>query len=623
MVVASGLLALVVGGAFLVLFFSIGDLRDATRDARHSQEVLAAANRLERLVIDLETGQRGFLITREERFLEPWAAARTAFPEASRELNRLAAVPAQDRRARQITQAVAAYIREYSVPLVAAARRNDAWPTSVAATDEGKHRIDALRTQFDRFLAAERSLGATRQERSDDATRRAVIAATTGLGGSVLLILLFAGYLTRAIVWPVRRAADMAGRLAAGDLATRMPETGVGEIGALERAFNTMGASLEASREELAELAAEQAALRRVATLVARGASPSEVFSAVAEEAAQILGAELTKVLRYEPDGRATVVGGWSVPGMHIPLGTSLTVEGEGVAVTVRRTGKPARTERFEGPPGSVADCFRRAGVHTGVGSPIIVEGRLWGVAVAASSQPDPLPATSEDRVANFTELVGTAIANAESRAELTASRARIVTASDEARRRLERDLHDGVQQRLVSLALLLRAAQDRVPPDLDELRESLSQVGDGLAGALKELQEISRGIHPAILSEGGLGPALKTLARRAPLPVEIIVRADQRLPERVEVAAYYVVAEALANVAKHADATSAYIDVESRNGVLELRVRDDGAGGADPARGSGLIGLADRVEALGGTIDVVSPVGEGTSLLVTLPVAG
>jgi signal transduction histidine kinase len=623
MVGASGLLALVIGAAFLVLFFSIDDLRDAARDSRHSQEVLAAANRLERLVIDLETGQRGFLITREKRFLEPWAAARTAFPEASRELNRLAIVPVQDRRARQITQAVAAYIREYSVPLVAAARRNDAWPTSVAATDEGKRSVDALRTQFDGFLAAERSLGATRQQRSDDVTRRAVIAATTGLAGSILLIVLYAGYLTRAIVRPVRRAAVMAGRLAAGDLATRMPETSVGEIRALERSFNTMGSSLEKTRDELAELAAEQAALRRVATLVARRASPSEVFSAVAEEASQILGADLTKVLRYEPDGRATVVGGWSVPGMHIPLGTSLTIEGEGVAVTVRRTGKPARTERFEGPPGSVADCFRQAGVHTGVASPIIVEGRLWGVAVAASSQPDPLPAGSEDRVANFTELVGTAIANADSRAELTASRARIVTASDEARRRLERDLHDGVQQRLVSLALMLRAAQDRVPADRDELRESLAQVGEGLAGALKELQEISRGIHPAILSEGGLGPALKTLARRAPLPVEITVRADERLPERVEVAAYYVVAEALANVAKHADATSAYVDVEARNGVLKLRVRDDGSGGADPARGSGLIGLTDRVEALGGTIDVVSPVGEGTSLLATLPVAG
>jgi signal transduction histidine kinase len=169
----------------------------------------------------------------------------------------------------------------------------------------------------------------------------------------------------------------------------------------------------------------------------------------------------------------------------------------------------------------------------------------------------------------------------------------------------------------------MLRAAQERVPDDRDDLRESLSQVADGLAGGLKELQEISRGIHPAILSEGGLGPALKTLARRAPLPVEIIVRADQRLPEPVEVAAYYVVAEALANVAKHADATTAYIDVESRNGVLELRVRDDGAGGADPARGSGLIGLTDRVEALGGTIEVVSPVGQGTALRVTLPVAG
>jgi CHASE3 domain sensor protein len=193
MVVASGLLALVVGAAFLVLFFSIGDLHDAARDSRHSQEVLAAANRLERLVVDLETGERGFLITREERFLEPWVAARTAFPDASSELNRLAAVPAQDSRARQITKATASYISDYSVPLVAAARRNEAFPTTVGATADGKRRVDALRIQFDRFDAAERSLGAARQERSDAATRRAVISATTGFAGSILLIVLYAG----------------------------------------------------------------------------------------------------------------------------------------------------------------------------------------------------------------------------------------------------------------------------------------------------------------------------------------------------------------------------------------------------------------------------------------------
>jgi signal transduction histidine kinase len=206
------------------------------------------------------------------------------------------------------------------------------------------------------------------------------------------------------------------------------------------------------------------------------------------------------------------------------------------------------------------------------------------------------------------------------SRAELAASRARIVTAADETRRRIERDLHDGVQQRLVSLLLAERTAQAMAPPELRELRAQLSRVAEGLAGALEELQEISRGIHPAILTDGGLTSALKTLARRSAVPVDLDVRTETRLPEPVEVAAYYIVSEALTNTAKHARASVVHVAVGVRDGVVELSVRDDGAGGADPARGSGLIGLTDRVDALGGTIDVASPIGRGTTLRVTLP---
>jgi signal transduction histidine kinase len=207
------------------------------------------------------------------------------------------------------------------------------------------------------------------------------------------------------------------------------------------------------------------------------------------------------------------------------------------------------------------------------------------------------------------------------SRAELAASRARIVTAADQTRRRIERDLHDGVQQRLVSLLLAQRTAQTMVPPGLSELQARLSEVADGLAGALKELQEISRGIHPAILADGGLTRALRTLARRSAIPVELDISIETRLPEPVEVAAYYVVSEALTNTAKHARASVVRIAVEVRHGVLELSIRDDGSGGADPARGSGLIGLTDRVDSLGGTIEVTSPAGQGTTLRIRLPV--
>jgi signal transduction histidine kinase len=381
-----------------------------------------------------------------------------------------------------------------------------------------------------------------------------------------------------------------------------------------------LAARLRRAAQAAARLSEEQAALRRVATLVARGAPPSEVFSAVAQELAKEFGASITAVLRYEDDGTATVVGGWGEPGTQIPIGTRLKVAGQGISVLVLQTGAAARTERFDGPPGSVARFFQEAGVTTGSGSPIIVEGRLWGIAVAASRNADALPAGTERRIADFTELVATAIANAEARAQLMESRARIVASADETRRRIERDLHDGAQQRLVSLALQLRAVQAAVPPELGELGGELGRVTAGLTSVLNELREYARGIHPAFLAERGLGPALKTLARRCPVPVELDVRAEGRLPERVEVGAYYVVSEALTNTAKHAGASRVEVRVEAVAGVLRVSVRDDGRGGADFARGTGLVGLKDRVEALRGRISLQSPRGEGTTLRAELP---
>ena len=262
----------------------------------------------------------------------------------------------------------------------------------------------------------------------------------------------------------------------------------------------------------------------------------------------------------------------------------------------------------------------REHGIRSGVGSPIIVEGLLWGVIIAFSGAAGPRPEGSGERLLAFTELVAMAIANTESRAELTASRARVVAAADETRRRIERDLHDGTQQRLISLALELRAAEARVPPDQRSLVRQWSRTAQGLTDVVEELREISRGLHPAILEKGGLGPALRALARRAGVPVEFSVRVPGRLPERVEVAAYYVVSEALTNAAKHARASVVRVDAGVADGTLRLLVQDDGAGGADPARGSGIIGLSDRVAAVGGRIEITSPPGSGTTLMVTIP---
>jgi signal transduction histidine kinase len=267
---------------------------------------------------------------------------------------------------------------------------------------------------------------------------------------------------------------------------------------------------------------------------------------------------------------------------------------------------------------GPVALAGSRLGLASTVASPIVVEGRLWGTATVSSKQ--PLPPDAEGRLEKFAELAATAISNAESKAELAASRRRIVAASDEARRQIERDLHDGTQQRLVWLGLAVRSAEASVPPERDDLRAELSGIATGLATAVAELQEVSRGIHPAILSQGGLGPALRTLARRSTVPVELFGITDTRLPEPIEVAAYYVASEALANAAKHAQASRIEVSLEPRDGALLLSIRDDGIGGADAIRGSGLVGLTDRVEALGGSIRVESRPGEGTHIVVELP---
>ena len=309
-----------------------------------------------------------------------------------------------------------------------------------------------------------------------------------------------------------------------------------------------------------------------------------------------------------------TAVAGWSptgekVPGLHQPLRGPLSIR-------VRETGRAQRSSAR----GDRA--LPEIGNRSAVVAPITVEGRLWGLmGVAWTSEEQPPPGT-EERLTKFTELVATAIANANARAELTASRARIVASADEARRKIERDLHDGAQQRLVTLALRLRATQAAVPSELDQVTAEIDQAVAGLDGVLEELRKLAHGIHPPILAEGGLGPALRVLARRSAVPVDLDLRTETRLPEPVEVAVYYVVSEALTNAAKHADATHVTVDVGVADDVLRVRVRDDGVGGAEFARGSGLVGLRDRVEALGGRIALESKRGAGTSVSVELPLS-
>ncbi|MGY4772908.1 sensor histidine kinase [Kribbella sp. CWNU-51] len=373
------------------------------------------------------------------------------------------------------------------------------------------------------------------------------------------------------------------------------------------------------ARAEVHRLADEQAALRRVATLVAQGASPQDLFEAVAEEVGCLLPAGGATMGRFEPDGSVTTVASWSTTEAAFPAGRRWPTEGTNVAWMVLQTGRAARLDDFSAATDPIGNAAQEAGIKSAVGSPVVVKGYLWGVMTATSTE-GPMPPGTEARLASFTELVATAIANAEGKSELAASRRRIVAASDETRRRIERNLHDGTQQRLVSLGLAVRAAEADLPPERDDLRARLSDVATGLAAAVEDLREISRGIHPAILSVGGLGPALRSLARRSVIPVDLKIMIDVRVAEPIEVAAYFVASEALANAAKHSQASRIDVSLEQRDQSLLLSVRDDGVGGADTARGSGLVGLMDRVEALGGSIRVDSRPGNGTQITAELP---
>jgi signal transduction histidine kinase len=381
--------------------------------------------------------------------------------------------------------------------------------------------------------------------------------------------------------------------------AEQFPEDAETRIAAFTELVATAISNTQA-REAVARLATEQAALRRVATLVARGVLPTEIFSAVSIEIDRLVGSAAA-VLKFEHDGPAAVVVGVSSR-FDVPIGTRLEFEDGMAPAEVYRTWRSSRVDA----------------VDSTVASPINVDGRLWG-AMTVSSADEPLPLDAEERLGKFTELVATAIANADSKAELAASRRRIVAASDEARRRIERDLHDGTQQRLVALVMAVRVAEGSLPPD-SPVRPELARIAAALGEAMTELQELSRGIHPAILAQGGLVAALAALARRSAIPVELEVDTNTHLPPALEVATYYITSEALANAAKHAQASRIDLSLAPRNGTLQLSIRDDGIGGADPAHGSGLVGLADRVEALGGSIHVRSRPGEGTQISIELP---
>jgi PAS domain S-box-containing protein len=379
--------------------------------------------------------------------------------------------------------------------------------------------------------------------------------------------------------------------------------------------------SSSASREQLARLADEQAALRRVATLVARESSPAEVFAAVAEELGRLLDVAATRLVRYEQDDTATIVASWGRLADTIPVGTRMPLGGMNVISLVARSGRPARIDDYAQATGAIADYGRRLDARGAVGGPIVVAGRVWGAMIASSRQAEPLPAGTEVWIADFAELVATAIANVQARSELAASRARIVAATDEERRRVVRDLHDGAQQRLIHTIITLKLAHRALPNDQEDATALVIEALDHAEQATAELRELAHGILPSVLTHGGLRAGVEALASRTPVPVENGVSVG-RLPATVEATAYFIVAEALTNVAKHARANAVEITAHIDGGALHVHVHDDGVGGARPD-GRGLEGLADRLAAVNGSLRVESSDEAGTLVAAAIPLPG
>jgi len=374
----------------------------------------------------------------------------------------------------------------------------------------------------------------------------------------------------------------------------------------------------ELSGSTLRAIAAEQAALRRVATLVARGVPAQRVFDAVCAETGRLIGATTVNLAHFRPDDMNETMSGWSLRGVHVPAGTRLPLAGSSINSLIRHSRAPGRVEGYGNADGPLAARLRALGIRSEVGAPVVVDGQVWGALIAGTDQPEPLPAGAEFRVASFAELIATAVSNATARAELMASRARVVAAADEARRRLARDLHDGAQQRLVSVIISLQMAEQRLDSDPPEGRRLLMDALGHAREGLHDLRELAAGMHPSILTNRGLRAAVDALAQRSPVPVEIDI-IDRRCPPHVEAAVYFVVAEALTNTAKHAAATRIRVRIEVRDHTVFLDVDDDGIGGADPG-GNGLQGIRDRVEALGGGFRLDSPPRNGTRMRVTVP---
>jgi GAF domain-containing protein len=535
------------------------------------------------------------------------ALARLADEQAA--LRRVATLVARGIGPEGVFRAVASEVGQLFGADVAAIVRFEDYGTVTVLGDVGGPHVSGKRVSLDEGYVVHRvrETGESSRFDTDDPSAADMPSLVRTLG------------IRSAVASPIVVEGALWGAITAASVEGPLPSSAERRLTEFTELVATAVANTHA-REEVTALADEQAALRRVATLVAVEASQDEIFTAVAEGVAGALGEEL-RLVRFEGDLAVVVAAS---EGAHIdvlPVGTRLPVGGNNALSRVFRTGEPTRIDDYSKASGPIAEAVQAKGLRSIVATPVVVEGRTWGAMIVGTFGEEPVPPGTEDRLRQFAELMATDIANTEARAELVASRARIVAAGDEARRRIERNLHDGTQQRLIALGLDLQRARAAIPADLSDTHLALAGVEQDLEAILGDLRELSHGLHPPLLSRLGLGPSLQALARRSPIPVQVDVHLPERPAEPLETAVYYVVSEALTNAIKHSQASEIVVTIRSAPGYLHATIVDDGLGGADPSGGSGLTGLVDRVNALGGRFACESPSSCGTRISVDLPV--
>ncbi|GAA2582507.1 hypothetical protein GCM10010399_10380 [Dactylosporangium fulvum] len=627
---------LLLGVALHTAVTAFDDRGRQARAAHTSHQAVVTAALVRTGVLAMEHGEHRYVVTGDPAHLRSWARARAMVESRIAQLPRLTADrPAQATLAAGLDQQIRQYLDTHPASAIKALR-----PGPTAAPDLGRltsdqHQLDAIRHTAERFVGNERRHAAAQETRAERAFTRAGTATGLGIITCLFVVPVLITYTTRVIVRPVRTAAAMADKLAAGTQTGRMPTDGPHEIGLLQRSFNTMALSLQRHHDDLNRVVVEQTALRRIASLMACTEAPDAVFDTITGQAGRLFEADTALLVRYDSDGAGTILAAWAGDHPSDRTGKRPLV-GERTPLPLRDTTGRMRALRqsfcrhvgWERPDMPVA-ADGVAGSTRGVGAPIMVRGQVWGALALLGEAGGRLRRDDTERTADFTDLAGLVVDTVEARIRLAAVSARLIDAGDETRRKLERDLHDRIQHHLIAVILRLRMLEaDMTGRDATEggtatgpvIADQVATIDGDLANVVEEVQTIAHGVYPAILTQRGLEAALDAMARRSPIPIERHIDLSPALPPVLQTSVYDIVAESLANTTKHAHASHLRIIAHQDGQKVWLRIEDDGAGGADSGRGTGIRSLTDRVQALGGTVQLHSPRGEGTRLIITLP---